>query len=407
MFDDSTIRLKVPPLLFFSGYILITVLIPAARNNSLTSIVTRVTIWQRSIQMTQRGLGKGLGALLSIFDEEEAAIEARKSTIGDEGTAGDGKAPIEELFAMPAKSKTPTTTEAPASAKPVGISVPVAKSTMAEPFEIDINSIDSNLGQPRKEFDPDKLQELADSIRSSGIINPIILVPMGARFMIVAGERRWRAAKIAGLRKVPAIVRNFSPEQIAEVAIVENLQRQDLNEIELARGIDKLIREFKLTQEQAAIRIGKSRTAVAHTLRLLSLPSEVITLVEQGKLSAGHARCLVSISNKEQSIKLARQCVTNNLSVRELERILQAKSPNPADLVQKFKPQQSLELKELTRKLTALFLTKVSINGTNQKGRITIDYFTPQDLVRIRKHIIDVNDLVSVDETLKKKLGVK
>jgi ParB family chromosome partitioning protein len=376
---------------------------------------------------TNKGLGKGLGALLSIFDEEEAAISARKSPGKSKPTYEDmledsiakpkrttppatttvptpPATPTAPPASAPAQSAVPTTQSAPISAPS---SIPTSAGTPKDPYEVDISVIDSNLGQPRKEFDPDKLQELADSISTSGIIQPLILVPMGTRYMIVAGERRWRAAKLAGLRKVPAIIRNFTPAQIAEVAIVENLQRQDLNEIELARGIEKLISDFKLTQEQAAVRIGKSRTAVAHTLRLLTLPSEVIGLVEQGKLSAGHARCLVTLSDKPKAIKLAHQCVRSNLSVRDLERILQSKAPTTSNLVQQFKPTQSLELKELTRKLTAILLTKVSIIGNNHKGRITIDYFTSQDLMRIRKHTVDINDLVSVDELLTKRLNSK
>jgi len=342
---------------------------------------------------TTKGLGKGLGALLSIYDEEETVNvrEVRKEAHSATKVA------YEDMLEMPTSSQKRATASSAPQAAPVS----------RDPHEVDISLIDSNLGQPRKEFDAEKLQELADSIKTSGIIQPLILVPMGTRYMIVAGERRWRSAKLAGLRRVPAIVRNFSPAQIAEVAIVENLQRQDLNEIELARGIDKLIRDFKLTQEQAAIRIGKSRTAIAHTLRLLTLPVEVIQLVESGKLSAGHARCLVSLTDKARAIKLAKQCVDNNLSVRDLEKILQAKAPSANDFIQKFKPQQSLELKELTRKLTSILLTKVSIQGTNQKGKITIDYFTAQDLIRIRKHIVDINELVSVDEVLKRRLGVK
>lgn len=347
--------------------------------------------------MATKGLGKGLGALLSIFDEEETAVETSKATVTNSKSTD--YANLLEMPSASARRATQAPTPAPAHS--------LTPQTSRDPHEIDINLIDSNLGQPRKEFDADKLQELADSIKANGIIQPIILVPMGARYMIVAGERRWRAAKLAGLRKIPAIVRNFSPAQIAEVAIVENLQRHDLNEIELARGIDKLIRDFKLTQEQAAVRIGKSRTAVAHTLRLLTLPSEVIQLVESGKLSAGHARCLVSLADRNKAVKLAQQCVQSNLSVRDLEKLLQSKASTSSDLVQKFKPQQSLELKEFTRKLTAILLTKVSIQGDNRKGRIVIDYFTPQDLIRIRKHIIDINELASVDEVLKRTLGSK
>jgi len=350
-------------------------------------------------KMATKGLGKGLGALLSIFDEEEATTETRKDAVGASRTSTPNapRAAFEDLL------ERPTTSINRATAAPA----PLAASQSKEPHEIDVNLIDSNMGQPRKEFDQEKLQELADSIKTSGVIQPIILAPVGTRYMIVDGERRWRAAKIAGLRRVPSIVRNFTSIQIAEISIVENLQRQDLNEIELARGIEKMMKDFKLTQEQVALRIGKSRTAVAHTLRLLTLPPEVIQLVEQNKLSAGHARCLVTLTDKAKAIKLAQLCVQNKLSVRDLEKMLQAKKPGTIDIANQLKPQQSLELKELTRKLTNIFLTKVTIQGTNQKGRIIIDYFTSQDLIRIRKHIVDVNDLISVDEVLKKRLNAK
>jgi len=352
--------------------------------------------------MATKGLGKGLGALLSIFDEEEAGAAVNSTPV-----SGGTKTDYADLLEMPSGSTRRAMQASAPPASPASASAPAQAPLSKDPFEVDISLIDSNLGQPRKEFDAEKLQELADSIKINGIIQPIILVPMGTRYMIVAGERRWRAAKLAGLRKVPAVVRNFSPAQIAEVAIVENLQRHDLNEIELARGIDKLIRDFKLTQEQAAVRIGKSRTAVAHTLRLLTLPTEVIQLVETNKLSAGHARCLVTLTDRDKAIRLARQCAQSNLSVRDLEKLLQSKSAPTTSIVQQFRPQQSLELKELARKLTSILLTKVNIQGDNQKGRITIDYFTTQDLLRIRKHIVDINDLVSVDEVLKRKLGIK
>ena len=343
--------------------------------------------------MATNRLGKGLNALFAAFDEEDAGADV----LGDTTVQAATKTSVTLPDSPPAVQKRAT-----------GTPGALAASASAGQHEIDINLIDSNLGQPRKDFDEDKLQELADSIRENGIISPIVLVPMGTRYMIVAGERRWRAAKIAGLFKVPAIVRNFTPRQIAEVAIVENLQRQDLNEIELARGIEKLMQDFKLTQEQAATRIGKSRTAIAHTLRLLSLPGDIIRLVEQNKLSAGHARCLVTVSNREHAVKLANQCVSDGLSVRDLEKILQGKSARSGDTVSSdFRSQQSLELRELTRKITSILSTKVSIQGDNKHGKISIDYYTPQDLIRIRKHIVDINELVSVDEVLKKKLNAR
>jgi ParB family chromosome partitioning protein len=330
--------------------------------------------------MATKGLGKGLGALISAFDEENEA--AGMGTGG--GIFGGAQIPEKEVKAV--KIAAVTSGE-----------VPAAKGVT----EIDVSAIDNNANQPRKEFDADKLQELAESIKTSGVIQPIILNAVGSRYMIVAGERRWRAAKIAGLKKIPAIVRSFTPAQIAEIAIVENLQRQDLNEIELARGIKKLIDEFNLTQEQAAVRIGKNRSAVAHTLRLLTLPAEIIQLVEQNKLTAGHARCLVTLQSKEEAVKLARLAIQNNLSVRELERLVYNKTAVTVPASERYKPQQSPELKEMARKMTSLFLTKVVIQGDNHKGKIVIDYFTAQDLMRIRKHTVDINELYEIDKTLK------
>jgi len=359
--------------------------------------------------MATNRLGKGLNALFAAFDEEDAAEAVRADVLADP-VAKPAKARSEGTVDISFSTQnratgTPAPQTAPVGAAAGSTAGPAASLT---PHEIDINLIDSNIGQPRKDFDPEKLQELADSIRANGILSPIILTPMGARYMIVAGERRWRAAKIVGLRRVLAIVRHFTPNQIAEVAIVENLQRQDLNEIELARGIEKLMQDFRLTQEQVAVRIGKSRTAVAHTLRLLALPGEIIALVEQGKLSAGHARCLVTVANKERAIKLANQCIRDGLSVRDLEKILQGKDSGSGSNFSASDPKPlSLELKELIRKLTTILSTKVSIFGDNKQGRIMIEYFTAQDLIRIRKHIVDINELVSVDEVLKKKLNAR
>ena len=330
--------------------------------------------------MAQKGLGKGLGALLSVFDDE------------DENEI------VESIVKTPQKPVKINST--PSSDVTRVTSTPKQPSGITE---IDISLIDNNINQPRKEFDIEKLNELADSIKANGIIQPIILSTMGTRYMIVAGERRWRAAKLAGVKIVPAVVRNFTPAQIAEIAIVENLQRQDLNEIELARGIKKLIDEFKLTQEQAATRLGKNRSAIAHTLRLLTLPAEIIQMVEQNKLSAGHARCLVTL-DKSEALKLARLCAQNNLSVRELEKMIQSK--NTSSLIPpKYKPHQSIELKEMAREMTSLFHTKVSIQGDTSKGKVVIDYFSQQDLVRIRKHILDINKLVSVDDEIKSRVN--
>ena len=248
--------------------------------------------------------------------------------------------------------------------------------------EIDIEKIKPNPNQPRKNFDSEALNELAASIKMHGIVQPIVVNDMGdGTYMIIAGERRWRAANICGLKTVPAVVRNYTDKQVKEISIIENLQREDLNPIEAAKAIKELMDEYGLTQEVVADRIGKSRSSIANTLRLLSLYPDVLKMVEEGKLSAGHARCLVVVEDKNQQIKLAQLVVNKNLSVRELEKAVKnLESSQKRHIVM---PEQSLELKELIIQMQKTFATKVSAIGNDNKGRIYIDYYTRDDLDRI------------------------
>ena len=248
--------------------------------------------------------------------------------------------------------------------------------------EIDIEKIKPNPNQPRKNFDSEALNELAASIKMHGIVQPIVVNDMGdGTYMIIAGERRWRAANICGLKTVPAVVRNYTDKQVKEISIIENLQREDLNPIEAAKAIKELMDEYGLTQEVVADRIGKSRSSIANTLRLLSLYPDVLKMVEEGKLSAGHARCLVVVVDKNQQIKLAQLVVNKNLSVRELEKAVKnLESSQKRHIVM---PEQSLELKELIIQMQKTFATKVSAIGNDNKGRIYIDYYTRDDLDRI------------------------
>ncbi len=258
------------------------------------------------------------------------------------------------------------------------ISAPASGET---PHEIPISQIDPNVNQPRKTFDEVALTELANSIRMHGVISPIILVnqPNG-RYMIIAGERRWRASKRAGLLTIPAIVRNYTPQQVKEISLIENLQREDLNPIETAVAIKQLMEEYRYTQEQVADRIGKSRPAVANTLRLLTLSNEVIALVAEGRLSAGHARCLVVVEDKEAQLKLAQMGCDNKVTVRDFEKMVKNfLNPKPA----KPKVEQSLELKDMVSRMQRSFATKVSALGNDKKGRIYIDYYNRDDLDRI------------------------
>ena len=246
---------------------------------------------------------------------------------------------------------------------------------------ISLLDIDPNYEQPRKKFDEDALNELADSIRVHGVIQPIVVTPIGKRFMIIAGERRFRASKLARQTDIPAIVRNYTPQQIKEISLIENLQREDLSPIEAARAIRVLMTEFNMTQEVAASRIGKSRAAVANTLRLLTLNDDVIKLIEDGRLSAGHARTLVVVPS-EQQFKLALKGCDNQLTVREMEKMVR-EFLNPKQDKPKQAVEESRELVSLVSNMQRAFATKVSAIGNGRKGRIYIDYFTADDLDRI------------------------
>lgn len=244
--------------------------------------------------------------------------------------------------------------------------------------------IDPNFEQPRKNFDEDALNELAESIKMHGVIQPIVVVPVGKRFMIIAGERRFRASKIAGKKEIPAVIRHYTPQQIKEISLIENLQREDLSPIEAARAIKVLMTEFNMTQEVAADRIGKSRSAIANTLRLLTLSDDVIGLIEAGRLSAGHARTLVVVPQRDQ-YQLALKGCDNKLTVREMEKAVR-EFLNPKQKDEK-KPEESKELRNLVGNMQRAFATKVSALGNDRKGRIYIDYYTADDLDRICKMV--------------------
>ena len=257
----------------------------------------------------------------------------------------------------------------------------IAQTSEDNVVQIALIDIDPNYEQPRKNFDEDALNELAESIKVHGVIQPIVVTPIGKRFMIIAGERRFRASKIAGKTDIPAIIRNYTTQQIKEISLIENLQREDLSPIEAARAIKTLMTEFNMTQEVAADRIGKSRSAVANTLRLLTLSDDVISLIEHGRLSAGHARTLVVIP-RESQYKLALKGCDNQMTVREMEKMVR-EFLNPKPEKQKPAIEESRELVSLVGNMKRAFATKVSAIGNGNKGRIYIDYFTSDDLDRI------------------------
>lgn len=286
--------------------------------------------------MMKRGLGRGIESLFAMYDEE-----------------------VEKTSPQPKKIT---------SEKSVDM--------------VGIEKIKNNPNQPRKHFDEEALNELAASIKVHGVIQPIVLNDNGdGTYLIIAGERRYRASKIAGLKEIPAIIKNYTDKQIKEISIIENLQREDLNPIEAARAIKQLMEEYKLTQEAVAERIGKSRSNIANTLRLLSLYPEVLDMIEKGSLSAGHARALVVVDDHMSQIKLANQAVKDKWNVRDLERAVR-RVQHPQSKIRP-KEDQSLELKDLIVSMQRVLGTKVSAIGNDQKGRIYIDYYSRDDLDRL------------------------
>jgi len=243
--------------------------------------------------------------------------------------------------------------------------------------EIPVEEIDPNTEQPRRDFDKEALRQLADSIREAGVLSPILVVEEGMRYRIVAGERRYRASRLAGLETVPCIVRDMTTEQQMEAALIENLQREDLNPIEEATAIRSLMQECGYTQEQAAQKLGKSRPAVANALRLLSLPKAIIDMVTAGDLTAGHARVLAGIESQTRQMELAHLCVLNGYSVRRLE---EAARERPKAEQKKHSETLTPELEALQSSMREALGLKTTLSGTEKKGKITLSYNTAQEL---------------------------
>lgn len=281
-----------------------------------------------AVKKPQRGLGRGLGALLG----EDVVAQAQEEKKTD------------EVMSLP------------------------------------IRLVDPNREQPRRDFDEEALKELAQSIKAVGVIQPIIVCREGERYSIVAGERRYRAARLAGLEEIPAIVRDWENQTRLEAALIENLQRDDLNPIEEAMGVKKLMEETGLTQEAASERLGKSRPAVANLLRLLNLPENVIQMLRDGRLSAGHGRALVTVEPSKQE-KLAQLCVAQGWSVRQLEKICKAtREETPEPEPKKKRDPQLKELENLARDTLGL---RARLDGDMNSGKIVLNYYSQDDLQRV------------------------
>ena len=244
-----------------------------------------------------------------------------------------------------------------------------------------ISQVEPGLNQPRKRFDPEALEELRQSIEQHGVIQPLTVRRLSTGYyQIIAGERRWRAAKAAGLTDIPAVIIEADDRKVMEIGLIENLQREDLNPAEEARGFKVLLEEYGLTQEQLAQRMGKSRPAVANTLRLLALPDEVMAMLEEGTLSAGHARAILPLPSPEAQIACAKKVIEGQLSVRQTEALVKALSRQPKEKTKNDQPDIALYLGELEKDLSGTLGRKVKIAHKGKKGKIELEYYGDEDL---------------------------
>jgi ParB family chromosome partitioning protein len=253
--------------------------------------------------------------------------------------------------------------------------------TNGELHELAVDMISPNPDQPRTDIDDQGIAELADSITKVGLLQPIIVRPLGQGYQIIAGERRWRAARQAGLERVPVRVLSKSETESLEIALIENLQRQDLNSIEEARGYRKLLTEYRMTQAELAEKVSKSRSAITNALRLLDLPDEVQALVYEGKMTAGHARAVLSVSDESTRMKLAHKIVNEGLSVRDAENLARLYSAGQTERAPR--PATPKSYKTVARKLRRLLTTNVRVKIAKDKGKIEIEFQGEEDLDRI------------------------
>lgn len=247
---------------------------------------------------------------------------------------------------------------------------------------IDINEIKPNQNQPRKSFNEEKLEELAASIIENGLIQPVILRKADKGYEIVAGERRWRACRKAGLKEIPCIIREFTDEQNMLIAIIENMQREDLNPVEEAEGLNQMIVNFGMTQEQVSKSVGKSRPYITNALRLLKLPSEIREMLLANQLSAGHARAIAGIGDTEKQIQLAEYAIKEGLSVREIEKIIKEENA-PKKKISRKKAEKSADVRKVEDDLKQIMGTKVNLNQSGKKGKIEIEYYSRDELERL------------------------
>ena len=295
------------------------------------------------------------------------------------------------LFGEDLMEQQPSSQPTPTREKKVEAKVPQKKNEEAEAatgkeLTVKITAIEPNSQQPRKDFNQELLQELADSIKQYGVLQPLLVQKKGSLYELIAGERRWRAAKLAGLKEVPVVIREYTKQQSMEIALIENVQREDLNPIEEAQAYQQLMEEFGLKQEEIAVRVAKSRTAVTNSMRLLKLDPRVQAMLTEGVISSGHARALLSLEDKEQQYVIAEKIVVGRLSVREVEKLVKLLMKPKKEKDQAQEPEKDLSFiyNDLEDRMKQIMGTKVIINKKDKnKGRIEIEYYSEAELERI------------------------
>jgi len=331
---------------------------------------------QPKAAQSKKRLGRGLGSLLTThpdeFDQDRPASFSGKPNVFEQE---------EVRTAQPVSS-----VDQPSSPTPDRLERVLEKdknnSLLGEEsriWSIAIEKVFPNKSQPRKDFNKEPLEELAQSIRAQGVIQPITVRKRDDGYEIIAGERRWRASQIAGLQVVPVIIKNVSDQKVMELALIENLQREDLNPLEEAMGFQQLIDEYELTQADLAQKVGKSRSAITNALRILSLPAEVREMLREGTLSVGHGKVLLSIQDPNQQKILAKKSVTKQWSVRALERELKIKGDGHSENFEKLDVREKLA-KELVDQIQKSLGTKVGLRYKNGKGRIEIHFYSDEEL---------------------------
>ncbi|KMT21757.1 ParB/RepB/Spo0J family partition protein [Clostridium cylindrosporum] len=248
-------------------------------------------------------------------------------------------------------------------------------------IEVNIDDVFPNKLQPRHDFDEEKIESLAQSIKEHGIIQPIIVKKEGDFYKIIAGERRWRASKKIGMKKIPIIERDFSEREIAEISLIENIQREDLNPIEEALAYKRLSKEFNLTQEEISTRVGKSRAAITNTMRLLTLHDDIINLIEKRSLTEGHGKIIAGIEDKDIQLKIADKVIKEELNVRQTETLI--REINLDKSTKKVEKAKDIHVKHVEERLKEILGTKVSINQGKKKGKLEIEFYSDADLNRI------------------------